>query len=149
MRILYNRSGRMIVECEPALRTIFTPAYYDGKRFQLSIPYQVWDILNIRNICNNTYLYFRRNPVTENDNVVYYPLLTNIDDFCRVCLGRSQLPMNVEAMISYFWQSEFTWSLTDCIQRYKMNLDRYAEETRKNPEYWKVMRLLECKTLRI
>jgi len=149
---VYKNNWRAVVECEPALRTIVYSR--EQRRIRLSIPYQIWDI----NFANPriTKLYFRQAPIEEGITCYYpipcyYPMLTNVYFDCRVCFGSSvgdvligkNKDKFIQTLISHFWQSVFNCTLTDCLQRYNVNLDEYAKQTKQNPEYWKTMKLLK------
>jgi len=144
MKIKYQQSPKLILEFEPALRTI----YYRGSRLRLPIPYQVWyfDFM-----FKKLRLYFLHNPLQSKYDPLYHPFLSNIANNCAICIhgwcGHYKEGINhpiavSQSVISYFWQSGFNSDLTNDMSR-KLDFWLFIQDqAKKNPEYWKEVPLI-------
>ena len=142
----YSRGGKtVVVEYAPTLRTLqFNVNCYDcggTGAFRLAFPYVIFIVRLIpyadyqnRLVPEQVYIGYRAKPLTSLSDKIYRPNLPNVNLDGHICLGSAwsakvlepmlnkltpyTLSDIVEAVVGYFWNSEFNNDLPDWMIRH-------------------------------
>ncbi len=144
----YEEPGIALIEKPPIARTIFVAEGsedegYTTNRYYLAFPWQVYILRYDARRLQLAYLAFRNSPMTEDDQVLYYPNLWNVYPTLRICLGNyhsvsEPLDNFYETVLGDLWNS--IWKFEPSIYNARLNASSYVKDYRIGNEYridWK------------
>lgn len=155
-RLFYKKGDVevMVIEENPQVRTLFFGddfSYAEKSSYSLSLPYVVYLFTFHDRTFRSLHCFFNDRPLSDLDDKLYIPFLTNINDF-QCCLGNSFLiPSDarndhnkiVQYTLNYFWNAahnhHWDYNFRSNINHFKRSdarlasLQAWEENTLKNP----------------